>query len=226
MELLDITKRIERNWDKSFDELSKTKFGKFILFLQFVFGLVFLIALVWGFCSLIGNWFLNLSIIEFSAISILILLCCFRYAGKTLLCITALVFIVDVYTLKVMNTRDIEFYTSINHKYYFTLDRWINNYVVYANSLSGNYHSYDFDLITLGESWCYLRDYQGNICENYIIYVENKKEVLSAKWNEKRANDTTRYELQKAKVELQESIRNENLQRYENIITNYKGGQK
>lgn len=79
-----------------------------------------------------------------------------KFAVALAMFFTIAMLIIMTYTYSIYNKRQVTFYPNSS---FFTFKA-------------------TQPLITLGESWCYFRDYKGSICENYIIYVEDKKQNL------------------------------------------------
>ena len=107
-------------------------------------------------------------------------------------------FVIIGYGLKIADKRQVEFY----HYSYFSF-------------YNGQ------PTMTLGEEWCYFREYKGSICENYIAYAEAKKEDIAIKRERKSAewHRLKQIESKKAQIEAeaQKAKNIEMLRRYENI---------
>lgn len=76
--------------------------------------------------------------------------------------------------------------------------------------------------ITIGESFCAFREYQGNTCKNYIHYVMGKE---YAKLEEESKKILKEKELEAIKQTKKEIKENTLSRRLGNITSSYKGGQ-
>ena len=76
--------------------------------------------------------------------------------------------------------------------------------------------------ITIGESFCAFREYQGNTCKNYIHYKMNKEYAKAEKESKKILKEK---ELEAIKQREKEIKDNTLSRRLGNIVDNYKGGE-
>lgn len=82
---------------------------------------------------------------------------------------------------------------------------------------SGSYIS-----ITIGESFCAFREYQGNTCKNYIHYVMGKEYAKAEKESKKILKEK---KLEAIKQTEKEIKKNTLSRRLGNITSSYKGGE-
>lgn len=68
--------------------------------------------------------------------------------------------------------------------------------------------------ITLGEAWCIHKDYTGEICKDYVIYVLDEQKIAEQKKREKELKK------QQKEFEKQQKLEKETL-RKNKILTNY-----
>lgn len=199
---------------KTFDELWETKFGKVAIIALNLFSLALLFGIFYIAWYFVGNWILDLSMIGYS-------LC---FLGFLFLFANFVIPIIHKFKNKIVKVFAKCFIILLIVSYFVI--------IIYASKINDKrpfelYHYSNFFFqnqqpnITLGEEWCYFREYKGSICENYIIYVKNKKEDIAIKRERKSAEwyRLRQIELKKAQAEAeaQKAKDIEMLRRYENI---------
>ena len=203
---------------KTFDDLWETKFGKVAIIALNLFSLALLFGIFYIAWYFVGNWILDLSVIGYSL--------CF-------LGVLALFGIFVIPIIHKLKSKEVNFFAKCFAKCfigllgvsYFVIIGY--GYKIYDKRPFELYHySYFFfqnqqPNITLGEEWCYFREYKGSICENYITYVEEKKEDMRIKRERKSAEWYRLRQIESKKAQAEAEAKKakdiEMLRRYENI---------
>lgn len=86
-----------------------------------------------------------------------------------------------------------------------------------AFNLKREYHSGDFN-ITFGEAWCIYKDYTGELCKDYVIYVLDEQNRAEQKKREIELEKQQK--IDKAMLKKQQKLEKETL-RKNKILTNY-----
>lgn len=199
---------------EQFDELWKTKLGRVERLTLSLFSLALYFGLFYVAWYFVGNWILDLSVLGYS------------------LCFTGFLALFGIFVIPIIHKSKSEemkifakcFIVLFGVSYFVIVGY---GYKIYDKRPFELYHySYFFfqnpqPRITLGEEWCYFREYKGSICENYIAYAEEKKEDIAIKRERKSAewHRLKQIESKKAQIEAeaQKAKDIEMLRRYENI---------
>lgn len=73
--------------------------------------------------------------------------------------------------------------------------------------------------ITLGEAWCIYKDYTGEICKDYVIYVLDEQKIAEQK---KREKELKKQQKEFEKLEKETLRKNKILTNYEKLIEEIK----
>lgn len=82
--------------------------------------------------------------------------------------------------------------------------------------------SSSYSSITIGESFCAFREYQGNTCKNYIHYVMGKEYAQAEKESKKILKEKELEAIKQTEKEIKENTLS---RRFRNITSSYKGGE-